>query len=68
MEVKCINCAFSEIVVKEGDLFTVLDPHGIEVNKKYDQSVYICRAGPPIAGDWPHVTEDDWCGGFKPND
>ena len=68
MEIKCTNCVFCDLIVKEGDLFSFLNPHGDEVNRQHERNVYICRASPPIAGDWPQVSEDDWCGGFKPSD
>ncbi len=68
MEVKCTNCAFCEVVVKEGDLFTFINPYGEEVNRKHENTVFICRANPPIGGDWPQVTEEDWCGKFQPKE
>lgn len=68
MDIKCTNCLFCELVIKEGDLFTMLDPYGEEVNRSHDSSVYICRANPPIGGDWPQVSEDDWCGKFQPKE
>lgn len=68
MEVKCKNCTFFEIVIEQGDLFTFFNPNGDEVNRKHERAVYICRANPPIGGDWPQVVEDDWCGGFKPSE
>ena len=68
MEINCTKCMFCEQVVKAGDMFTILDPYGQEVNRKHGHNLYICRANPPITGDWPQVTEDDWCGGFKPRE
>lgn len=68
MDVNCKNCVFFELVVKAGDLFSFINPHGDEVSRQHDRTVYICRANPPIGGDWPQVTEDDWCGGFKLNE
>jgi hypothetical protein len=68
MEINCTKCVFCELVVKAGDLFTVLDPYGMEVNKSHGNDVYICRALPPITGDWPEVTENDWCGKFQPKE
>ena len=68
MEVKCKNCLFFETVVQAGELFTFINPHGDEVNREHSSNIHICRANPPIGGDWPQVTEDDWCGMFKENE
>lgn len=56
---------FCDVVVEAGELFTMLDPHGDEVNRTHSSTIYICRANPPIAGSWPEVSEDDWCGKFQ---
>ena len=45
-----------------GDDYTFLNPHGDTVVRKYDRSVFICRYNPPLTGEWPQVSEDDWCG------
>jgi len=44
----------------------MLNPVGDEVTKIHEDTVLICRAMPPIAGSFPQVTEDDWCGQFSP--
>lgn len=61
----CPECIFCEVVVKEGDQFTFINPHGESVHRNHDRTVYICRANPPITGDWPQVSENDWCGQFQ---
>lgn len=43
----------------------MLNPVGDEVTKIHEDTVLICRAMPPIAGSFPQVTEDDWCGQFS---
>lgn len=65
MEIKCTNCIFCELVVQEGELYSFINPMGDEVNRQYDRNVHICRANPPISGDWPQVTDSDWCGRFE---
>lgn len=65
MEIKCTNCVFCELVVSEGELYTFINPLGDQVSRQHDRTVYICRANPPIGGDWPQVTENDWCGRFE---
>lgn len=62
MEINCTKCVFCELVVKAGDLFTFINPVGEEVDRYHSNNVYICRANPPITGDWPQVSEKDWCG------
>lgn len=61
---KCGNCVFAEVAAKEGESYTFLNPFGEEVTRVYQQTVLLCRAMPPIAGQWPQVTVDDWCGHF----
>lgn len=68
MEIKCTNCVFCELVVEAGDLFTMLDPYGEEVERQHSSTVYVCRANPPITGDWPQVSDNDWCGKFQPKE
>jgi len=68
MEIKCTNCVFCDLVVKEGDLFTFINPYGEEVNRNHESNVLICRANPPIVSDWPQVSVDDWCGKFQPKE
>ena len=68
MEIKCSNCGFCEIVVEKGDLYTFINPVGEDVSRTHDRTVRICRANPPIGGDWPQVSEDDWCGKFQPKE
>lgn len=65
MDVSCVNCVFCEQVVKDGDIFTILDPHGDEIERQHASDVFICRALPPITGSWPEVTTSDWCGKWK---
>jgi hypothetical protein len=65
MKQSCEFCAFSELLVKEGDTFTFLNPNGDEVVRMHPCSVLQCRAMPPIAGTWPQVELEDWCGYFK---
>lgn len=62
---KCPNCVFSDILVQEGDLFSFINPLGHEVTREHPSTVMICRYNPPIGGDWPTVTEEDYCGKFK---
>lgn len=59
---QCTNCIYSEKIVNMGDDYTFLNPHGDTVVRKYDRSVFICRYNPPLTGEWPQVSEDDWCG------
>ena len=62
---KCPECKYSEKVLEAGNQYTFRNPNGDEVTRQYGQTVYICRANPPISGDWPQVTADDWCGMFE---
>lgn len=64
MKINCMNCAYGEVVVTSGDIFTLLNPIGEEVEKLHDKTVLICRQSPPIGGEWPEVFENDWCGKF----
>lgn len=66
IEAKCGNCIFGDIAVKEGDPYTFMNPHGEEVVRVHQQTVLLCRAMPPIAGQWPQVLPEDWCGHFQP--
>jgi len=66
MEIRCTDCIFCDLILKEGDLFNFINPVGYEVSRTHDSNVYICRANPPIGGDWPQVTKNDWCGKFQP--
>jgi hypothetical protein len=68
MEISCINCVFGEVVVSSGEIFTLLNPIGEEVQKSHDKTVLICREGPPTGGEWPEVFENDWCGKFQPKE
>jgi hypothetical protein len=68
MPVKCENCVFFDLVVEAGELFKFINPRGDEVSRQHDSNVYICRASPPITGDWPQVSTDDWCGKFQPKE
>jgi len=56
---------YSEVVCKEGSLYSYMNPNGDEVTREHSQTVLICRAMPPIAGSWPQVIESDWCGQGK---
>jgi len=67
MQHSCEKCTFCELVVNKGDSFTIFNPIGEEVHKVHQSNVLICRYHPPISGDWPQVSEDDWCGKFKSN-
>jgi hypothetical protein len=62
---KCEKCVYSELVAQQGLSYTFLDPFGDEVSRVHQQTVLMCRAMPPIAGTWPQVSVDDWCGHFK---
>lgn len=64
VEAKCSNCVFGDVAVKEGDAYTFLNPYGEEVTRVHQQTVLLCRAMPPIVGQWPQVSPDDWCGHF----
>ena len=41
---KCPDCIFCEVLVKEGDNYTFLNAYGDEQYRKHDRTVYICRA------------------------
>lgn len=62
---KCILCKWSEVLAEEGDLYTMINPHGDEVQRKYESNIIICRESPPISGSWPQVSVEDWCGRFE---
>lgn len=62
----CINCIYCDKIVNEGDDYSFINPHGDIVVRKHAAPVYVCRYNPPLAGDWPQVSEDDWCGQGKP--
>jgi hypothetical protein len=65
MSNSCANCIYSELVYQEGDSYSFVNPNGDEVTRQYPQTVLICRAMPPIAGSWPQVVPEDWCGQGK---
>jgi hypothetical protein len=62
---KCGDCVFSEVLVKKGTPYTILNPVGTEITRVHEDTVLICRAMPPLGGSFPQVTEDDWCGQFS---
>lgn len=64
-KVSCSNCIYSDLLVKKGDVYTFLNPLGDEVSRVHQQTVLLCRAMPPIAGTWPQVDSEDWCGQFE---
>ena len=65
---KCPDCTYCEVVVKEGDPYTYINAYGDELHRVHDSTLYICRSNPPITGRWPEVLEDDWCGEFTKNE
>jgi hypothetical protein len=65
MEKVCKNCVYAEMVAKEGEVFTIRDPLGNEINRVYEASAYLCRFAPPLTGQWPIVQSDDWCGQYS---
>lgn len=64
----CPNCLFSEAVVTKGSTYTVRTPHGDLSSREHEQTIYICREGPPLGDTWPQVLETDWCGRFTKNE
>lgn len=58
----CTSCRFSELLVNKGDSYSYLNPVGEEVIRIHEVPILQCRAMPPIAGTWPQVTAEDWCG------
>ena len=66
-ELSCRNCVYSQLLVEAGDLYIILNPHGDEVQRQYENTVMICRESPPISGTWPQVTAEDWRGRFEAN-
>lgn len=66
--IKCANCIYSEVLVKSGDIFNFINPVGSEVQRSHEKTVLLCRARPPITGEWPQVSEEDWCGSFNPGE
>lgn len=58
---QCIDCIYSETVVNEGDEYNFLNPNGDIVIRKHNTTVHVCRYNPPITGEWPQVTNEDWC-------
>lgn len=63
--IKCTQCVFCDIAVNEGDEYSFLGPWGDEVTRVHEATVYVCRFWPPIAGQWPQVSDDDWCGQYE---
>jgi len=61
----CERCTFSQILINKGENYSFLDPNGEEVVRTHQQTILECRAMPPLAGSWPHVSTEDWCGYFK---
>ena len=61
----CVSCVFAEVLVREGETYTFLDPFGDEVVRVHGQTVLQCKALPPVTGTWPQVSTEDWCGYFK---
>jgi hypothetical protein len=62
---KCGDCFFSEVLIKKGTPYTILNPVGTEITRVHEDTVLICRAMPPLGGSFPQVTEEDWCGQFS---
>ncbi len=65
MRITCETCNFSEVVAVKDQPYSYLNPFGEEVHKTHSETILVCRAMPPITGDWPRVSLDDWCGYFK---
>lgn len=63
----CESCKFSKVLVKEGEEYTFTSPVGDEATRFYEDTVLLCRAMPPIAGGFPQVSIDDWCGHYEPS-
>ena len=57
---QCKDCEYSKVVASKGDPIPTRDPHGFDVERFVQETVLMCRYGPPING-WPVVAEDDWC-------
>lgn len=58
----CSTCKFAFLVASMDDEYTFLNPYGDEVTRKHLTDILQCRAMPPIAGTWPNVDREDWCG------
>lgn len=63
--ISCEKCLYAELLVKAGDTYSFLSPLGQEVERKHINTILICRRYPPIAGQFPQVTTEDWCGEFE---
>lgn len=61
---KCIDCIYCEVLAEQGDIYRMLNPHGDEVERQYENNILICRESPPISGSFPQVSAEDWCGKF----
>jgi len=66
--INCKECVYCEQAVNAGDEYTFINPVGDVITRIHSDSLYICRFWPPIAGQWPQVAEDDWCGQFERNE
>lgn len=60
----CKTCRFSNLLVQAGEVYTFTNVVGDEVERTHAVTVLECRAMPPVAGGWPQVQEDDWCGHY----
>lgn len=65
MTASCKDCIYSEVEAEPGDKFSYHNPYGELVEREHTQHILICRHSPPIAGTWPNVTVEDWCGQFR---
>ena len=65
MSESCADCKYSTYIVKEGEKYEFTNAFGDSSTRVHQQSVLLCRAMPPIIGQWPTVLETDWCGYFE---
>ena len=65
MSESCADCKYSIYIVKEGQEYNFTNPLGDTSTRVHKQSVLLCRAMPPLIGEWPTVLESDWCGYFE---
>jgi hypothetical protein len=42
-----------------------MNPIGYEILRSHTETVLLCRAMPPLAGQFPQVSTDDWCGHYE---
>lgn len=63
----CKDCKYSQLLAEEGEQYVLRNPVGDEITRAYESNILICRWFPPVSGQWPQVSDNDFCSKFENN-